>query len=122
MTDIAQRQSLPPTSVGASTIFSALHESRRREAINVIHRYRHIVSDLVQINLCDPPPLPDAKTRARQILNKRRDKQVRRMSETHLIILVLLGFGIVHVIGGVLLQRASPPQGNSPLVVAGWSD
>jgi hypothetical protein len=57
----------PPTPVGASTIVSALHKSRRREAINVIHRYQHLIADCVETNLCELIPSPDTKTRVRQI-------------------------------------------------------
>jgi hypothetical protein len=120
LTNIAQLQS---QSYGfLSTTIAALHESRRLEAINVIHRYRHLGSDRVEINLCDPTPSPDTKTRARQILNNGSDKKVRRSSETYLMILILLGFGVVHVIGGVLIQRASIRQGNPPLAVVAQGD
>ncbi|AWO93413.1 MULTISPECIES: hypothetical protein [Bradyrhizobium] len=112
----------PPRTSVAPTILAALHESRRREAINVVHRYRHLGFDRVEINLCDPTPSPDTKTLARQMLNKRRGKNAGRLSETQLMVLVLLGFGVVHVIGGVLIARAAPAQGDPPLVVAAWAD
>ncbi|WP_271567490.1 hypothetical protein [Bradyrhizobium sp. CCBAU 11386] len=112
----------PPRSSLASTIIAALHESRRREAINVIHRSPHLGFDRVEINLCDPAPSPETKTHARQMLNKRRGKNVGRLSETQLMVLILLGFGVVHVIGGVLIARAAPAQGDPSLVVAAWGD
>ena len=112
----------PPRSSLASTILAALHASRRREATDVIHRYRHLGSDRVEVNLCDPTPSPDTKTHARQLLNKRRGKNVGRLSETQLMVLILLGFGVVHVIGGVLIARAAPAQGEPSLVVAAWGD
>lgn len=87
--------------------------TRRREATDVIHRYRHLGSDRVEINLCDPTPSPDTKTHARQLLNKRRGKNVGRLSETQLMVLILLGFGVVHVIGGVLIAR-HPRKVNLP--------
>lgn len=104
----------------ASTIIAALHESRRLEAINIIHRYRDLGSDRGEINLCAPTPSPNSKTSARQVLNKE-SKKVRRLSETHLMILILLGFGVVHMIGGVLMARAAPDQ-SPPLIVATWRD
>jgi hypothetical protein len=110
-----------PAPVGASTIVSALHESRRRQAINVIHRYQHLISDRVETNLGKPIPAPDAKMRVRQIQNSERKRNVRRLSETHLIILILIGFGIVHVIGGVLLARAAPEH-SRPVNIAAWGD
>jgi hypothetical protein len=112
----------PPRTSVAPTILAALHESRRREAINVVHRYRHLGFDRVEINLCDPTPSPDTKTLVRHILSKRRGKNAGRLSETQLMVLVLLGFGVVHVIGGVLIARAAPAQGDPPLVVAAWAD
>jgi hypothetical protein len=110
-----------PTPVGASMIVSALHESRRRQAINIIHRYQHLISDRVETNLGKLIPAPEAKMRARQIQNSERKRNVRRLSETHLIILILIGFGIVHVIGGVLLARAAPEH-SRPVNIAAWGD
>jgi hypothetical protein len=111
-----------PTPVGESTIISALHESRRREAINVIHRYQNLISERVKTNLCESIPSQDTKTRVRQILNSEKDRNVKRLSETHLMILVLLGFGIVHVIGGVLIARATIEHGSRPVNIATWGD
>ncbi|MGM4896497.1 hypothetical protein [Tardiphaga sp. 709] len=108
-----------PAPVGASMIVSALHESRRRQAINIVHRYQHLISDRVETNLGKPIPSPD--TRVRQIQNSERKRNVRRLSETHLIILILIGFGIVHVIGGVLLARAAPEH-SRPVNIAAWGD
>lgn len=109
----------PPRTSVASTIIAALHESRRLQAINIIHR--HLGSDQGEINLCAPTPSPDTKTSARQALNDE-SKKVRRLSQTHLMILILLGFGVVHVIAGVLMARAAPEQDNLPLVVDTWRD
>jgi hypothetical protein len=53
-----------PAPVGASTIVSALHESRRRQAINVIHRYQHLISDRVETNPGKPIPSPDENARS----------------------------------------------------------
>lgn len=110
-----------PAPAGASIIVSALHESRRRQAINVIHRYRRLIADRVEANLRKPIPSPDVKMRVRQIQNSERKRNVRRLSETHLIILILIGFGIVHVIGGVLLTRAAPEQ-SRVVNIAAWGD
>jgi hypothetical protein len=38
------------------------------------------------------------------------------------MVLILLEFGVVHVIGGVLIARAAPAQGEPSLVVAAWGD
>ncbi|KZD21690.1 hypothetical protein A4A58_11140 [Tardiphaga robiniae] len=102
-------------------IVSALHESRRRQAINIIHRYRHLISDRIETNPGKPVPAPDAKMRVRQMQNSERTRNVRRLSETHLMIMVLIGFGIVHVIGGVLLARAAPEH-SRPVNIAAWGD
>jgi hypothetical protein len=112
----------PPRSSVASANIAALHESRRREAINVIHRDPHPGFDRVEINLCEPTPSPDTKTLARQMLNRRSGKNVGRLSETQLMVLVLLAFGAVHVIGGVVIARAAPEQGDPSLAVAAWGD
>ncbi|MCK1387764.1 hypothetical protein [Bradyrhizobium sp. 21] len=112
----------PPRASVASAIIAALHESRRLQAIKVIHRYRHLGSDRAEISLCDRTPSPDTKARARQMPNNGRDKKMRRLRETHLMILILLGFGVVHVIGAVLMARAAPEQGHPPMVVAASGD
>ncbi|UFS76822.1 hypothetical protein LPB73_05355 [Tardiphaga sp. 37S4] len=108
-----------PTPVRASMIVSALHESRRRQAINVIHRYQHLISDRIETN--PGKPIPSRDTRVRQIQNSEGKRNVRRLSETHLIILILIGFGIVHVIGGALLARAAPEH-SRPVNIAAWGD
>lgn len=110
------------TPVGKSMIISALHASRRREAINVIHRYQNLISDRVETNICDSISSLDTKTRVRQILNSKKDRNVRRLSETNLIIMVLLGFGIVHVISGILIARAETEHGSRPITIAAWGD
>lgn len=105
----------------ASTIIAALHESRRLQAINVLHRYRNLGSDQGEIKLCAPTPSPDTKTSAHHALNDE-SKKVRRLSQAHLMILILLGFGVVHVIAGVLTARAAPEQDNLPMVIDTWRD
>ena len=111
-----------PSPARASTILSALHESRRQEAINVIHRYEYLISDRVETNLCEPIPSPGMKTRVRKILNSERDGNVKRLSETHLMILILLGFGIVHVVGGIVIARAATEHGSPPVSIAARGD
>jgi hypothetical protein len=59
--------------------------------------------------------------RVRQIQNSEGKRNVSRLSETHLIILILIGVGIVHVIGGVLLARAAPEH-SRPVNIAAWGD
>lgn len=112
----------PSRTCAASTIVAALHESRRRKAIKVIHRYRHLGPDRVEFDRCESIPSAHAKTQARRIPNSEKGRTVKRLSETHLMILILMGFGVVHVIGGVLMARTAPEQGNPPLVVATWRD
>ena len=113
---------LSPAPARASTILSALHESRRREAIKVIHRYQHLISDRVAPHVGEPIPSPDTKTRVRQMPNSERERNVKRLSETHLMILVLLGFGIVHMVGGVLIARAATEHGSLPVNMAASGD
>lgn len=38
------------------------------------------------------------------------------------MILVLLGFGLLHVIGAILIQRASTERGDPPLILASHTD
>ncbi|SCB50639.1 hypothetical protein GA0061098_1014194 [Bradyrhizobium shewense] len=113
---------LSPTPVSASTILAALHESRRREAIKVIHRYRNLVPDRVETSLSEPISSPDMETHDRRIANSEREKNMRRLSGTHLMILALIGFGIAHVIGGVLIARAAADHGSRTVDIAAWGD
>jgi hypothetical protein len=54
--------------------------------------------------------------------NSERERNVKRLSETHLMILVLLGFGIVHMVGGVLIARAATEHGSLPVNMAASGD
>jgi hypothetical protein len=51
-----------------------------------------------------------------------RDRDVRRGSDTRVMILVLVGFGLVHIIGGVLMQRAATGQSDRPVIVGDRGD
>jgi hypothetical protein len=101
----AVRTPSPPPSA-TSILIAALHESRRRDAARVIHRYRHLLADGVEGELSAPVPATQPPARARPAMNDG-TRMPRTLGVNCLIALVLLGIGVAHVVGVTALLRAA---------------
>jgi hypothetical protein len=96
-----------------STLMSALHESRRRDAARIVHRYRHLVADR-EVSL----PLAATEASARSATNEGEIRISRKLSADFLVALVLLGFGVAHVWAVVAIQRAAIPHAQHASLLA----
>jgi len=85
---------------------AAPHESRRREAARVIHRYRHLFVDDLENDLSARAAAADAPERVDPAMGA---GGVRTAGARWLIALILLGFGIAHVIGATVLDASRAP-------------
>ncbi len=75
-----------------STLIGALHESRRRQAVQIIRGYPHLLHDIVSW---------------------------KGLGVKSLITALVLGFGILHVIGGTMIDHARAAHaGPSAAVIA----
>jgi hypothetical protein len=95
-----------PDSSSPSLLMSALHHSRCHDAARIIHRHRHLVADgesgssappgAIETSACAPPATNDGEIR-----------MFRKLSPNFMMALVLLGFGVAHVVAVAALQRAA---------------
>jgi hypothetical protein len=107
---------LAPASSPPSALMTVLHESRRRDAVRVIHRYRHLVADGVEGELYAPLAVTEAS--ARPATNEGEIRMFRKLSPNFLMALVLLGFGITHVCAVVMVQHAAIPHETHAAILA----
>jgi hypothetical protein len=98
----------PPPLTG-STLMAAPHGSRRREAVRVIHRDRHLFVDDLENDLSARAAAADALERVDPVVSAGGVRKVRTVGTRWLIALILLGFGIAHVIGATVLDASRPP-------------
>jgi hypothetical protein len=108
----------PPPST-TSILAAALHRSRRRDAVRIIHRYRHLA---FEGELSPPASATVASARARPTTNDKPIGALRTMREKRLMALVLFGFGIAHVIGATVLLRAAIPHERQTAIPAAQGD
>jgi hypothetical protein len=111
-----------PPPLATSALIAALHESRRRDAARVIRRYQHLVADGVEGELSAPVSATEASARARPATNDEGIRKLRTLGANCLIALVLLGFGIAHVIGVTVLLRAAIPHERQTAILAAQGD
>jgi hypothetical protein len=105
-----------------SVLIEALHHSRRRDAARVIHRYRHLIAADAESELPVRLAATAASTRAHRAKNQQEKGEFRMLRANGLMVLVLLGFGIAHVVGAILLLRTTNPQARQAAVVTHQGD
>lgn len=99
---------LPPASSTPSPLKSALHESRRRDAARVISRYRHLVADGAEREL-SAPLVATASAGAGPAANHGKIRMFGKLNANLVMAAVLVVFGMAHVFGVVMIQRAATP-------------
>ncbi|QDW39660.1 hypothetical protein FFI89_022460 [Bradyrhizobium sp. KBS0727] len=105
-----------------SVLIEALHHSRRRDAARVIHRYGHLIADDVESEWPARLAATDACRCARPAENEQEKEDFRMLRANSLIALVLLGFGIAHVVGTTLLLRGATPHVTQAAIVTNQGD
>jgi hypothetical protein len=88
---------------------AAPHGSRRHEAVRVIHRDRHLFVDDLENDLSARASAADALECVDLAMSAGGVRKVRTVGTRWLIALILLGFGIAHVIGATVLDASRPP-------------
>lgn len=96
-----------------SFLFDALHESRRRQAARVIHLHRHLIESHASRPVgWNAGNTVSGQAAARETIQPvhaapalARSSLSGRLAVKFLIALVILGFGILHLVGGTLLDR-----------------
>lgn len=125
-----ESESLTPTVIDTpsfstpakSVLIEALHHSRRRDVARVIHRHRHLIAADAESELPVRLAATEASTRAHPAKNQQETGEPRMSRANGLIALVLLGFGIAHIVGAILLLRTTNPQAGPVAVVTDQGD
>jgi hypothetical protein len=89
-----------------SVLIGALHESRRRQAVQIIRSYPHLLHDDAERRISEE--IAELKIASRGYTRPARGEFVgwKGLGVKSLITALVLGFGILHVIGGTLIDHA----------------
>lgn len=88
-----------------SVLIAALHESRRLQAARIIRSYQYL-SEEAGSKISEKTASPEMGDRVFRRPANGRFHGWKGLSVKSLITLILLGFGILHLIGGTLLDHA----------------
>ena len=102
-----------------STLIGALHESRRRQAVQIIRGYPHLLHDSVGRKISEE--IAELTISSRVYPRPTRGELVswKGLGVKSLITALVLGFGILHVIGGTMIDHARAAHaGPSAAVIA----
>src|SRR3989442_5572035 len=98
-----------------SVLIGALHESRRRQAVQIIRSYPHLLHEDVGRKISEE--IAELRIASRVYTGPSRGEFVslKGLGAKSLITALVLGFCILHVIGGPFLDHARPaPAGQRP--------
>jgi hypothetical protein len=86
-----------------SVLIGALHDSRRRQAVQIIRSYPHLAHEDAGIEIFEKIPEP-----SRLYTSLARGEFIgwKGLGAKSLVTALVLGFGILHVIGGTLIDHA----------------
>jgi hypothetical protein len=89
-----------------SVLIGALHESRRRQAVQIIRSYPHLLHEDAGRKISEE--IAKLKIGNRVYTRPAREEFIRwkGLGAKSLITVLVLGFGILHVIGGALIDHA----------------
>ena len=112
------------------TFMDALHDSRRQQALYAIHRYRRLIAAPRSLNAGVAPTAgtifdqPKSRTNmttsddANGLLHERSTKvRTPHVLTWTLIAICVIGFGILHIAGGAIINGAVKPTADMPPVV-----
>jgi hypothetical protein len=89
-----------------SALIGALHKSRRRQAVQIIRSYPHLVHEDAGRKISEE--IAELRIASRVYTRPARGEFVslKGLGAKSLITALVLGFGILHVIGGTLIDHA----------------
>src|SRR4051812_23526888 len=102
-----------------SVLIGALHQSRRRQAVQIIRSYPHLLHEDAGRKISED--IAELRIASRLYTRPTRDEFViwKGLGAKSVITVLVLGFGILHMIGGTLIDHARAAHaGQSPAVTA----
>ncbi len=105
-----------------SVLIGALHESRRRQAVQIIRSYPHLLHEDAGRKISEE--IAELKIGNRAYTSPAREEFVRwkGLGAKSLITVLVLGFGILHVIGGTLIDHARAAHAGQSAAVTAQGD
>jgi len=105
-------------------VLDALHGSRRRQAARVIHQYRHLIAAPRSVKprgtqagaaMFDQPKGKTGMTTSDDAASRPNGRSTKLMTWT-LITVCVIGFGILQIAGGAIINGAVKPSAEMPPV------
>ena len=105
-----------------SVLIGALHESRRRDAVQIIRSYPHLVHEDAGRKISEE--IAELRSASRVYTRPARGEGVgwNGLGAKSLITALVLGFGILHVVGGTLIDHAKAAHAGPSAAVAPEGD
>jgi hypothetical protein len=109
-------------------LLDALHDSRRRQASRAIHQYRHLIAaprtvkagPLQNANIFEQPKGRIKMTTSEDINGRQNVRSANPLASKYLtwtlIAACVIGFGILHIAGGAMINGAVKPSTEMPPV------
>ena len=105
-------------------VLDALHDSRRRQAARVIHQYRHLIAAPRSVkprgtragaSIFEQPKGRTRMTTSDDAASRPNGRSAKLLTWT-LITVCIIGFGILHIAGGAIINSAVKPSAEMPPV------
>ena len=105
-----------------SVLIGALHESRRRQAVQIIRSYPHLLHEDAGRKISEE--IAELRIASRVYTAPARGEFVslKGLGAKSLITVLVLGFGILHVIGGTLIDHARAAHAGQSAAVTAQGD
>lgn len=101
-------------------LLDALHDSRRQQAARTIHQYRHLIAAPRSVKTGTPNiferPKGNIKMTTSDDANNRQNGHSTKVLTWSLIAACVIGFGILHIAGGAIINGAVKPTAEMPPV------
>jgi|SRR6476659_3830482 hypothetical protein len=105
-----------------SVLIGVLHESRRRHAVQIIRSYPHLLHEDAGRKISED--IAELRIASRAYARPARDAFAswKGLGAKSLITVVVLGFGILHMIGGTLIDHAKAAHASQSTAVTDQGD
>jgi len=103
-----------------SVLIGVLHESRRRHAVQIIRSYPHLLHEDAGRKISED--IAELRIVSRAYARHEEFASWKGLGAKSLITVVVLGFGILHMIGGTLIDHAKAAHASQSTAVTDQGD
>ncbi len=98
-----------------TSLLDALHDSRRLQAARVIHQYRHLIAAPQALPTTGQMFANPVQGRTKTTSSDDSRRRPTRSLSWALIAAAIIGFGILHIAGEIIVSRSAPPSATSSI-------